>query len=221
MACPRHQKDTGQRLLNAAGELFAERGFHATSVREICDKAKTNVSSIRYHYGDKEALYEAAVFHAHAYADEKYPLAEAADPALDPEARLLAFVRAFLFRFLDPDRPLWHCQLLARETTLPGPALEALANKRVRGVLAVLAEIVARLLPEDADEGLRRRCAASVAGQCLFYPRSRHVLQYLSPDLHLDAETIETLARHITGFSLAALRSDALRSSRPVKEACL
>src|SRR3990172_7837214 len=51
------RRPTKERLLAAAASLFAERGFHATSVREIAQRAGANVASGNYHYGSKKALY--------------------------------------------------------------------------------------------------------------------------------------------------------------------
>src|SRR5437667_9277766 len=48
---------TRQRLLAAATTLFAEHGFHGTTVREIAARAGVNVAAGNYHYGSKKALY--------------------------------------------------------------------------------------------------------------------------------------------------------------------
>jgi len=48
---------TPDRLLAAASTLFAERGFHGTTVREIAERAGANVAAGNYHYGSKKALY--------------------------------------------------------------------------------------------------------------------------------------------------------------------
>jgi TetR/AcrR family transcriptional regulator, regulator of cefoperazone and chloramphenicol sensitivity len=47
------------RLLDAALMLFADRGFSATSIRDIAHAAQMNVASISYYFGDKAGLYRA------------------------------------------------------------------------------------------------------------------------------------------------------------------
>ena len=53
---------TRARLLKAAEQLFAERGFRKVTVREICHAAKANVAAVNYHFGDKLGLYREAAF---------------------------------------------------------------------------------------------------------------------------------------------------------------
>jgi len=51
--------DTVDRILDAAEELFAERGFSETSLRMITSKAKVNLAAVNYHFGSKNALIQA------------------------------------------------------------------------------------------------------------------------------------------------------------------
>lgn len=48
--------DTMNRILDAAEELFAEKGVAATSVRNITEKAGVNVAAVNYHFDTKENL---------------------------------------------------------------------------------------------------------------------------------------------------------------------
>jgi len=52
-------KDTKQLILDTAEQLFARKGFQATSMRDITGTAGVNLSSVNYHFGSKEALLEA------------------------------------------------------------------------------------------------------------------------------------------------------------------
>jgi len=55
------KRDTHSTLLEAAGELFAQAGFAATSTRAIADRAGTNMALIQYHFGGKEGLLDAVL----------------------------------------------------------------------------------------------------------------------------------------------------------------
>ena len=52
---------TRGRILKAATEIFAEKGFLKATVREICAKADVNLALVNYHFGSKENLYIAVV----------------------------------------------------------------------------------------------------------------------------------------------------------------
>ena len=47
---------TKDRIIAAAQALFAEKGFPATSMREITTRADVNLAAINYHFGSKENL---------------------------------------------------------------------------------------------------------------------------------------------------------------------
>ena len=53
--------DTKERILNVAELLFADRGFPATSLRDITSEASVNIASVNYHFGSKEALLAAVL----------------------------------------------------------------------------------------------------------------------------------------------------------------
>ncbi len=48
--------DTRQRILDAATQLFAEKGYDGTSTKEICQLADVNIAAIHYHFSAKEKL---------------------------------------------------------------------------------------------------------------------------------------------------------------------
>lgn len=54
-------EDTKVKILDAAEWYFAEMGFHATSLRQITERAGVNVASVNYHFGSKEKLLDAVL----------------------------------------------------------------------------------------------------------------------------------------------------------------
>lgn len=54
-------KATKTRILDAAEHLFANKGYHCTSLRMITTAAKANLAAVNYHFGNKEGLIEAVI----------------------------------------------------------------------------------------------------------------------------------------------------------------
>lgn len=51
------KEKAADKLIKAGTSLFAEKGYHETSVRDIAKTAGVNPSLINYHFGGKEELY--------------------------------------------------------------------------------------------------------------------------------------------------------------------
>lgn len=207
-AAERTRTDTRQRVLEAAGAVFAERGFRAATVREICQRAKANLAAVNYHFGDKERLYAAVLqytFHCAAHS----PLDRGLDVEATAEARLQAFIRSHLFSLLDAGRPAWHGKLMARELAEPTRALDVVVEQMIRPEAELLMSIIRDVLGHDATPQRVWQCAASIIGQCLFYHHARSVMMRLNPEQTYTPAAIEQLVDHVTQFSLAALRQFA------------
>ena len=50
---PAASDPTREKLLDVAGRIFADRGYRAATIREICLAAGANVAAVNYHFGDK------------------------------------------------------------------------------------------------------------------------------------------------------------------------
>lgn len=49
--------ETQAKLIEAAERIFADKGFHGTSVRDITNAASANIAAVNYHFGSKEGLF--------------------------------------------------------------------------------------------------------------------------------------------------------------------
>lgn len=52
----RQPADTRSRLLQAAEQLFIERGYEALSLRQVTAQAGANLAAVNYHFGSKDAM---------------------------------------------------------------------------------------------------------------------------------------------------------------------
>lgn len=206
------EPQTRQRLLDAAGEVFADRGFRDATVREICAKAGANVAAVNYHFRDKEGLYQEVLRYADRCAAEFRARAEqfaqvGAAPlgAAGAESRLRAFIAAYVAAMLDTGRPSWHGRLIAREMADPSPMLDRIIDENIRPRSELLSEILAELLGPAATPQLIARCKFSIIGQCLIYHCGRHVVERLHPDCALRESSVDAVAAHIVEFSLSAI----------------
>ncbi len=206
--------DTPRRLLEAAGEVFAEEGFRRATIQQICRRAGANIAAVHYHFGDKERLYAAVIEYADRCAREHPPRDGGLAPAAKPEERLRAHVESFLSRLLDQGRPAWHAKLMAREMIDPTAALDRLAREKMRANHEQLAAIVRSLMGPKAPPHTVRLCVLSIVGQCVFYRHSAPVIARLYPDL-VPAEEVARIADHVTRFSFAAIRG--LRGAESAK----
>jgi AcrR family transcriptional regulator len=196
---------TRQHLLEAAGEVFAERGFRNTTVREICQRAGANIAAVNYHFGDKEKLYAEVFRYSQQMANERHPLLPPAG-ALSPEKKLGVFVRWLLQRVFDKDESSWHSQLMLREMIEPTAALDLVVAEKIRPMSDQLRALVAELLGGRVTDERVRLCGFSVVSQCVFYCHCRSVIQRLDPEQTFDEDALEQLADHITQFSLAGMK---------------
>jgi AcrR family transcriptional regulator len=197
--------DCKERILEAAGEIFAESGFRGATVRKICERAGVNVAAINYYFGGKEKLYAEVLRHWHDFAINKYPLLLGVGEDAPAEEQLRAFIRSFLFRILDKGKPAWFGKLMAREMTEPTQAFERLVKEIIRPRDRVLTSIVQKMIGAPVSEERIRLCCASIIGQCFYYYDARSLIARLFQRDVSSPDEIERIADHIMEFSLKGL----------------
>lgn len=206
------EPDTRARLLEAAGEVFAERGFKAATIREIVERAGANLAAVNYHYGDKDALYGEVLRYSARTSLERFPAGGGVSEDAPAEDRLGGFVRNFLLRCLGAGGPdgacwEWRGRLMAREMADPSPFLHEIIEQILRPVVVQLGQLVQEVAGHTLSEREMWLCANSIVAQCVFYKQWEQVGERFHRDLLPPApERIDLLAEHITRFSLAALR---------------
>jgi AcrR family transcriptional regulator len=201
---------TKDRLLTAAGELFAERGFQGTTVRDIATRAHVNVAASNYHYGSKKALY-LAVLRAQ-FADIRATLrARGGAPPEDlrgmSRRALVGVLRARVNVMLDlliGPPPGVHGTLMHREMCDPSEALPVIVDELILPMLSEMRAIVARFAPGVERKALER-CTWSIVGQVLFYRFSMPVMLRVLGVAAYPRGLARELSAHITEFSLGGM----------------
>jgi AcrR family transcriptional regulator len=202
---------TRERIIDAAGEIFAERGFDSTTIRDICQSAGANVAAVNYYFGDKQRLYVEAVVRAHRWRMERAQLPEWSSDS-SPEDKLIDFITTFIRRVRTGPDDTWHTRLIMREIANPSDACAELVQSSIRPQFEVLLGILRELLPGGANEEELHLTAFSIVGQCLFYHFADPVVRNLLGAEEYGQLDVEKLANHIATFSLAALKRRSTRA---------
>ena len=196
--------DTRQRLVDAAGTIFAEKGYEAASVRDICTAAGANLAAVNYHFGGKRELYVTAVRHAQCCRQEDVPFPEY--PADMPAAnRLREFIGTMFERMLSTNRPRWHLEIMLRELARPTEACAAVVDDYIRPMADALRSILNDLLPANLSEEQRWMIGFSTVGQVLFYYVHQPIIRLLTQNPEGNTFPLPLLADHVTRFTLAAI----------------
>lgn len=208
----RPSSTTRGRILDAALDLFGERGLNGVTVRDIAARAKVNVAAISYHFGGKEALYR-AVAEAVSGSIETRARARMAplldQPPRDAEAALAAleeFVATIADIIVGPEDMRRVARFVIREQMQPTRAFEVLfaVMARMHEAGTRLFATAAGLDPAARDTRLR---VFMLIGQVIF--------------LRIAEETIRrrlALARYDKAF-LARAKALARQNARAAVEA--
>nr|WP_320050952.1 CerR family C-terminal domain-containing protein [uncultured Desulfuromonas sp.] len=196
-----------ERIEQTALKLFADKGFKATTIRDICSKSGVSVALIHYHYKNKNGLYEALLDRVIGDAFARYPLEDYLQPGMSAEQRLKQIIRLLLHRLIGADglsRDRSRVRLMARELTSPSPAFELLFQRHIQPMILTMVDVVREFVgPMEPSELIR--IATSVAGQCLYPFIAHEVMNRSGFSLGQDREQIERHAEHIYQFSLHGL----------------
>jgi len=211
---------TAARVLRAAGALFAERGFHGTTMRDIAERAGANVASGHYHFGSKRDLYVAVL---RATFAEVRGLLERGGVQVDAarldrmnpaelETLLEKRLALMLGSLLGPP-PSLHGTLMMREMLDPSDALPIVVTEFIQPMTDDIAAIVRRLAPGLDDERVFW-CVASIVGQALFYRLTRPATLRILALADFTPAYEARLATHVARFAMGGIAAVAPVASR-------
>ncbi len=197
---------TRQKLLYVAEELFAEKGFHGVSVREITSQAGVHLSAVNYHFGSKENLY-LEVFRGR-FLERARRLRQAFRERLPRKPRgagevIRALAEAILCGPLSDRERVIHHRLLVREITDPSPAFTLIAEEAIKPFVQDLQEALRPYFPKVSQEKFLL-AVLSLFAQVLYFNFARPKVMVLT-NRPYDEKFKQDLVEHIVAFSQKGL----------------
>jgi AcrR family transcriptional regulator len=208
---------TRQRLLDAAGALFAAKGYRDATTVEICRRARANGAAVNYHFTSKARLYVQVWRHAFDRSLIAHPPTGGVAPDAPAEERLRGRILAQVRRMLDPNSIDFDIAHMERAN--PTGLLSEVMRRTVEPLHQGITDIVRELLGARASERQVQLGAMSIHAQCFASmkqqrpPRASRGVAHPPPCRPMPAMDADTLADHIFRFSLAGLR--AMRRREP------
>ncbi len=198
---------TKERILKAASNVFCEKGFEKTTVRDICTEANANVAAVNYHFGDKGKLYQAVLQSWMNECIQDGQHTHGVTPETSPEERLRIYIRAeinFLGTHNDTDDiMLKRSRLLLREVTRDDPdpmTFQSHLEHEARVLHPIIRELVGELQNEEV---FQQACIAATGIITHDFIMSIHdPTQRLQSD-----EQIEARADFLTAYALGGLKA--------------
>jgi AcrR family transcriptional regulator len=215
---PRSEPATRDRLLEAAGRLFAERGYRGATLREIAEAAGANLAAANYYFGSKERLYVEVARGVFERLERRLAERGAAAgeeelaglPRAELAARLRARVRTMLGTLLE-EEPI-HAALMQRELLDPSDALPLIVRRWIDPLRRAMDRVVAHLAPGLSADDVQR-CSFSVVGQVSFYLTHRPAVLLMMGRGAWPRGFADAAADHITEFTLGGIERLAERSA--------
>ncbi len=196
-----YQLDTRSRILQAALDVFAARGFDAATIREITSRVGLSHGLVKYHFKSKDALWREAIRFMFDRVRPAMQLTEYETSTLSPREQFEAELRRGIQYYA---RHPEHLRILMHETMNDGARLQWIIDNFRKDLITealkrIREHIDAGVLP-DVDP-LHLYYATSGAIQMIFA---------LAPEIHrsqgVDLSSPDAINRHVATITRLILR---------------
>ncbi|HAA05687.1 MAG TPA: DUF1956 domain-containing protein [Syntrophobacteraceae bacterium] len=198
---------TSKKLLAAASEVFAQKGYRDATISEICERAGANVAAVNYHFGDKETLYKEAWRHSFSASVKAHPPGGGVSNDAPPEERLRGQVTALLHRIADENNEeFW---IVQKELANPTGLLEEVMREDLRPLHETMETMVRELLGPRTSDRQVRFCVVSIIAQCInpIVATGGRKGKWEGKGGPPGIDDIEAYSSHVVEFSLAGIRA--------------
>ena len=203
---PNHQNGlTRERILDEAEALFANKGYHAVSVREITREARCNLAAVNYHFGNKQNLY-LEVFRSRwlpraSRLHRNFRKSLKNNGNLSPNAVVRSLARAFLEGPMSDDERMRHHKLIFGEFAQPTQAFDLVADQVLKPLFTNLMTDLKTAMPDTTRDKQMALNAFSILAMVLYFNLARPLITNFLGG-HDDVDFKDRLIDHIVEFSL-------------------
>lgn len=217
---PTLRNDRQENILHMAERLFADRGFHAVTLRQIAEAAEVPLALVGYYFGRKHDLFNAVFAHRRPWhLDRLIELDEARRHAQHPTG-LKRIVEAFVLPLLQLRQhpaAAAYARLLARELLLASPEANLALREGFEPLVQRFMDALHAALPGAGHADLAWACQFTLGAVGLHLRDER--IERLSQGrvrAH-DPAAAQPLVRYIVGGLRATLvdaKADPTRHAR-------
>lgn len=193
-------------LIRAAASAFRASGFESARMRNIVRLARTSLSAVDYHFGNKVDLYCAVLQDSIKELSADFPF-DGKRLQQSPREHLYSLVQNFLYQLRartaekNPLIPL-------RDIFGPSEAVDVLAREYLAPQLDNMRAAVTAALAGKVSEETLNSITLSLFSQCIFYGLAENVHASLMVKAPENAEEIGSLAMHLVNTSVAGIPVD-------------
>lgn len=199
------------RLIEAAEELFCQRGYNDTSVRDIAAAADCNVASVNYYFGGKDSLYleiwrrRLAQMRESRLASIDRVMSSGGQPQL--EELLRSHAVSFFEPLIEGDRQCRFINLMAREMIDPHLPREMFVAEMVNPVVSAMSKALMEICPwlNETTSGV---VILLMVGQLIHAVCARELFEQSGQSDQFKLK-LEDIVEHIVKFSAAGIRAYA------------
>jgi AcrR family transcriptional regulator len=207
-----------RRLLEAALQLFADKGYQKTSTREIADAAGVNLGSISYYFGDKPRPVPGGVLRVllRRHGRARHP-AGAGLPARprDQPARSGRRAGSLLPQFPAPPQAGRLIRLVMRlhfrELVEPSGVMGSEMDDDLADLFRNMSRLISQRLGLDTPDADTLRLTHAVLGMAMHFFVAQELVDQVSPELVAQPESIDVLAERLAGWASGAIDAEARR----------
>lgn len=202
---------TKAQILEAAGAIFAEKGFDRATGKEIAERAGSNSAAVNYYYGGIEGLYAEVLVEAHRRLLTYDKLIALAEGPGEPRQKLKTLIGLIARTITGPATASWALGVLGREILSPSPAFAVLLKQEILPKKLVITSIVGQVLGLEHDDPVVTRCALNiVAPFAMLILGNRQIFTQVLPGLHpSEPGAQDAIVEHFQRFALAGLEATA------------